>query len=334
MPDEDTDDVPPAETGPPLPLEQALRPRRIRRTHLEVELGAEAKRKFEDETYEFLKRRFQQLAVDFNDIAQTNFNPFLLLITAPVYNIYSPFEVAERLQFAKAFHGDDTAFGKVAEAKFLPALGATDPIEKRKSSQAQRRLMTVEQRAQEDARLKRWSSIDLEATVEGSRYLMSIKAGPWTMNQAHQSEMSDNFRQLHEETGAKVIIGITYGRYKNLNNKPDLVDRNLNRPDWFDFLVGKDFWEFVSGVKDVHKELFRSIRRAQKRFSDEHSDETFSERLVGNRLKIAASLRKQFSVRDDDDFWGTLFNAMFESDAGLPGRPETSPPITLEDLGL
>ena len=148
------------------------------------------------------------------------------------------------------------------------------------------------------------------------------------MNQAHQAEMSRHFKQLHEETGARLLIGITYGRYKNLNNKPDLVDRNLGRPDWYDFLAGKDFWEFVSGVQDVHKELFTAIRKAQKRFADEHSDETFSERLVGNRLKIAASLRKQFSVRDDNDFWGTLFNAMFESEAGLPGHPNAVPPLS------
>ena len=76
--------------------------------------------------------------------------------------------------------------------------------------------------------------------------------------------------------------------------------------------------------------MFQAIRRAQKRFSDEHSDETFNERLVGNRLKIAASLRKQFNVRDDDDFWGTLFNAMFESQAGLPGHPDAVSPLTAQ----
>ncbi len=325
----------PREAEPPLPLSAALRTRRIKRIHLSEKLDEQAKEKFEDETYAFLKRRFQQLAEEFDDIAQTNFNPFLLLITAPVYNIYSPFEVAERLQFAKAFHGDDTAFGKVAESKFLPVLGASHPVEKRKSSEAERRAMTSQQRADERARLERWSPIDLEATIEGCRYLMSVKAGPWTMNQAHQAEMSRHFQQLHDETGAKLLIGITYGRYKNLNNKPDLVDRNLGRPDWYDFLVGKDFWEFVSGVKDVHRELFAAIRRAQKRFADEHSDETFSERLVGNRLKIASSLRKQFNVRDDNDFWGTLFNAMFEGEAGLPGHPERVPaPLRPDDLGV
>jgi hypothetical protein len=295
----------------PMPAAAAQRERRIKREELAGELSDESRQRFEDETYDFLERRFQQLAMDFDNIAKTNFNPFLLLITAPVYNIFSPFEVAERLQLAKAFHGDDTAYGKVAEDKYLPVLGATKPPEKEKSPRAVRAGMSAMEIGLEERRLVRWSPIDVEVTVDGQRYLISVKSGPWTMNQAHANEMTASYPALRAETGAKIIVGITYGRYTSLNNKPDLVDRNLGRPDWYDFLVGRDFWEFVSGVKDVHIELFAAIRRAQKRFADAHADETFHEKLVGNRLKIAASLRKEFNVQDDDDFWGTLFNAMF-----------------------
>lgn len=300
-----------------LPVSEALRPRRFTRDSLATSLPDGAIEEFIEETYQFLNRRFQTLAVDFNDIAKTNFNPFLLLITAPVYNTYSPFEVAERLQFAKAFHGDDTAFGRMAEERFLRVLGATPPPEKKI---AEKKI--------------RWSAIDLEATIDGQRYLMSIKAGPWTMNQSHANEMVQHFQALREETDARIIIGITYGRYKNLNNKPLLVQKGLNEPDWFDYLVGKDFWEFVSGVKDVHKEIFKAIRIAQKRFAAEHSDETFNELLIANRLKIASSLRKQFRVTADDDFWGTLFNSMFESEAGLPGHENDVPALAVEPIEI
>lgn len=301
----------------PLPLAEALRPRRFRRTELAETLPEGAIEQFIEETYQFLNRRFQTLAVDFNDIAKTNFNPFLLLITAPVYNTYSPFEVAERLQFAKAFHGDDTAFGRMAEERFLKVLGANPPLEKKVADKK-----------------TRWSPIDLEATIDGQRYLMSIKAGPWTMNQSHANEMIQHFQALREETNARIIIGITYGRYKNLNNKPVVVQNGLGNPDWFEYLVGKDFWEFVSGVKDVHKDIFKAIRIAQKRFAAEHSDETFNELLIANRLKIASSLRKQFRVTADDDFWGTLFNSMFESDAGLPGHEDEVPPLAVAPIEI
>lgn len=306
-PGEDFDDQ------PQLPVEEALRPRRFARAALSDDLSPEYSQALENETYELLRRRFEKLAVGFNNISQTNFNPFLLLITAPVYNIFSPFEVAERIQLAKAYHGDDTAYGRLVEDKFLPIFGAKKPPEKASNDQAVR---------------NRWSPIDLELTIEGQRHLMSIKAGPWTMNQSHAGEMADQFQALHEETGCRILIGITYGRYKNLNNKPDLVDRRLGRPDWFDFFVGKDFWEYATGVRDFHRHMFEAIRLAQKRFADEHAEQTFNERLIANRLSIAASLRKSFNVRDDEDFWGTLFNAMFESKVGLPGEPEEVPPLT------
>ncbi len=308
------DDVDPAELedAPALPVADGLRPRRFSRTALLENLPKEQKDQLEEETYQFLKRRFKGLAEQFDDISKTNFNPFLLLITAPVYNIFSPYEVAERLQLGKAYHGDDTAFGKMAEEKYLRIFGATTPEGKTSPDAAVR---------------NKWSPIDLEMNVEGHRTLMSIKAGPWTMNQAHAAEMIRHFTELHQETGARVMIGITYGRYRNLNNKPAVVDRGLGTPDWFDFFVGKDFWEYATGVRDVHRYMFAAIRVAQKRFADENADQTFSERLIANRLSIAASLRKSFNVRDDEDFWGTLFNAMFESRAGLPGEPNEVPPI-------
>ena len=287
---------PTASSLEPISLSDALRPRRFRRATLVEELHPQIRARFVEETLSFLSRRFD-LAVRFDDIAKTNFNPFLLLITAPVYNIFSPFEVAERLQLGKAFHGDDTAFGRLGEERYL-RLFAREPPEK-----------TLRRAA--------WEPIDLDLEVEGQRYLLSIKSGPWTMNQAHANAMIDKFPAIHDETGANIIIGILYGRYPNLNNKPALVDRELNRPPWFDFLVGRDIWEFVTGVNNVHKHIFGAIREAQRQFGLLHADETFHERLVSNRLKIAASLRKQFNVQDEADFWETLFNNMFETDTSF-----------------
>lgn len=50
---------------------------------------------------------------------------------------------------------------------------------------------------------------------------------------------------------------------------------------------------------------------AQRKLGERHRDETFQEKLVSNRLKIAASLRKSFDVDADEDFLETLFNNMF-----------------------
>ncbi|MEK6372920.1 MAG: PmeII family type II restriction endonuclease [Acidobacteriota bacterium] len=276
---------------------------RFKRNELATKLPAAIFNEIVSETKDLLDRRFESLTQDFDDISKTNFNPFLLLITAPVYNIFSPFEVAERLQLAKAFHGDDTAFGKFAEDRILPLFGSCIPDEKttERSSRVRGGAASSEL----------WTPVDCNMVIEGKRHLFSVKSGPWTMNQDHANAMIDKFPRIHEATGANIFIGITYGRYSNLNNKPELVASRMGHPEWFDYLVGRDFWEYVSGVRDVHKHVFKAIRKAQKVFADEHKDTTFHEHLVSNRLKIAASLRKSFNVDDDEDFWETLFNNMF-----------------------
>lgn len=269
-----------------------MRPRRFQRKKLGKSLAPDIFASVVRETKALLERRFEKLAVGFDDIKYTNFNPFLLLITAPVYNTFSPFEVAERLQLAKAFHGDDTAFGRFGEEKLLPQFGA-GPVPEKTTYRAL------------------WEPIDSQIVIDGCRYLLSIKSGPWTMNQSHANAMIEKLGGVHEQSGCPIVLGIMYGRYEQLNNKPKLVDDELGGPDWFDYLVGRDFWEFISGVRDVHKEIYSAIRKAQTEFADEHKDETFYEKLVANRLKIAASIRKEFKVAEEEDFWETLFNNMF-----------------------
>jgi hypothetical protein len=282
------------ESNLPSKLVKQLRPRKFRRSSLIAGLDPNLFEKFASETTSLLERRFEKLAIEFDSIDKTNFNPWILLITAPVYNIYSPLEVAERLQLAKAFHGDDTAFGRFGEERILKEFGAIKPIEK-----SDPEFSAI------------WSPIDLSIDVEGQRYLISLKAGPWTMNQGHANEMEHRFPQIHEQTGAKIVIGVMYGRYEKLSNKPQLVENRLGNPDWFDYLVGRDFWEFVSGVENVHKEIFKAILKGQQSFAAAHRDETFQEKLLANRIKMASSLRMLFDVDVETDFWETLFNNMF-----------------------
>ena len=113
-----------------MPVRPAPRERRFSRAFLSDELAPPVFDSIVRETKLFLNRRFESLALDFDHIAKTNFNPLLLLITAPVYNLFSPFEIAERLQLGKAFHGDDTAFGKFGEEKLLPLFSSQSCPEK------------------------------------------------------------------------------------------------------------------------------------------------------------------------------------------------------------
>lgn len=245
-----------------------------------------------DETDKLLERRLKKTRglIDAKS-PDVNLNPFLMLALAPAYNIFSPFEAAEYLQHSKLLHGDTTAFGKFIEDKILPPFGVSRPAEKA-------------------TRPELFSPIDVEIMVEGTRYLMSLKSGPWTMNQSHANEMINRFPEIHQLTGNDLIIGIVYGTRSRLNNKPQLVEKQTG--PYTHTLIGHEFWEFVTGVKDAHKEIFRAIRAAQGRFADRHGGKTFYEQMIEARLTLAGSFRDAFELEGEEaEMWEKIFQGSF-----------------------
>ncbi|MBF4163489.1 PmeII family type II restriction endonuclease [Nocardioides acrostichi] len=245
-------------------------------------------------TLGLLNRRLDKVQ-KMTDVASSdvNINPFLMLALAPAYNIFSPFEAAEYAQMAKLPHGDATAFGRFVEDKIFPIFDVRLPAEK-----TAKHTSTV------------WSSIDREITVDGRRILMTLKAGPWTMNQSHAHEMAQNFPAVHEATGCDIVIGIYYGKRTSVNNKPLMV-RGRTGP-YVHTLVGKDLWEFVTGVRDAHIAVFRAIKEAQARFAVEHGGKTFYEHLIEARLKLAQSFRDAFDlVGEETEMWEGIFKGSF-----------------------
>lgn len=243
------------------------------------------------ESLAFIERRFASMQEMRAVSEKNNLNPFLMLLMAPAYNVFSPFEVAEYLQNAKMPHGDATAFGKFVEDKIFPLFGVTSPPEKA----VDRPL---------------FSPIDAEITVDGIRYLTSWKSGPWTMNQSHANEMLSRFPPIHAQTDCEIILGIIYGTEKQLNNKPALVRRGTGT--YVHVLVGADLWEFVTGVRDAHMKVLGAIREAQGRFAVIHGGKTFYEHMIEARLALAESFRREFELTgDNEDMWTQLFERAF-----------------------
>lgn len=237
-----------------------------------------------------IDRRFASMR-ELVRVDKTNINPFLMLAMAPAYNIFSPFEAAEYLQYAKMPHGDSTAFGKFVEADIFPIFGVGASKEKAANP-------TV------------YSSIDNALTVEGEDFLATWKSGPWTMNQAHAHEMIRNFPTIHEETGKRLLLGIFYGRVGQLNNKPAMVRRATG--DYFQVLVGSELWEFVTGVKDAHMRILDAIREAQRQFAVDNGGKTFNEHMIEARLQLSQDFRKAFGLTGgSEDMWEMLFEHSF-----------------------
>lgn len=283
---------------PPVPEDEAPEVAQtaefVRPTPLADAMPDDQFREVVNVTRDLIDRRFQKVRemTDVNSV-NVNINPFLMLAMAPAYNIFSPFEAAEYVQNSKLPHGDATAFGKFVEDRIFPIFGAKTPKEKNTSATA-----------------NLWSPIDKEIEIAGVRFLLTLKAGPWTMNQDHAHNMIARFPEIRDTTGCDIVIGITYGTPGSLNNKPAMVVRGTG--DYVHTLVGKELWEFVTGVTDAHKWVFRAIRQAQKEFAQAHGGKTFFEHVVEARLQLAESFRQAFNlVGAEDDMWERIFNGSF-----------------------
>lgn len=264
----------------------------LKRRSLKQKVPAATFEEIVTETEQLLERRLEKVRKLVNaESSDVNLNPFLMLMLAPAYNIFSPFEAAEYVQNSKLHQGDSTAFGKFVETKILPHFDAVAPFEKKKDE-------------------KLFSPIDLEIEVEKRRYLVSLKAGPRTMNKAHANEMNDKFPKIHKKTGAEIIIGVVYGKRERLSNKAREVEGGTG--DYTHVLVGSELWEFVTGVKDAHKEIFRAIKAAQARFSAKHGGKTFYEHRIEARLTLSASIRETFDLEGEEiEMWEKIFEGSF-----------------------
>lgn len=251
--------------------------------------------KVTQKTLEFVERRFNKMRA-LQSVEDYQLNIFLLLMMAPAYNINSPYDLAEHLQTGEMPHGDSTGFGKFVENHILPIFGVEEVPEKRRD----------QPRATRDL----FSPIDAQMTIENTFYYTTWKAGPWTMNQSHANEMISSFPIIHEQTGSDIILGVFYGRYEQLNNKPALVRRGTG--GYFHTLVGKDLWEFITGYENAHIHVLEAIREAQDVFAVRHGGKTFFEHMLESRLVLTQSIRDTFGIESgEDDLWDKIIEKGF-----------------------
>lgn len=277
-------------TLPEPPANPADEFNKLTRNKLLDEMPQEQYEQVVAEALTFIENRFKALR-KLVKVEQTNINPFLMLAMSSAYGIFSPLEAAEYLQNAKMPHGDATSFGKWVESKVFPIFGVTEVDEKKTDGTM-------------------YSAIDGALTVDGQNYLATWKSGPWTMNQAHATEMAGTFPRIYEVTKKPLLLGIFYGTLSQLNNKPAKVRRETG--SYFHVLVGSELWEFVTGVKDAHLVVLKAIREAQAQFARAHGGKTFNEHMVEARLELSADFRTTFGLSgESDDMWESLFRHSF-----------------------
>lgn len=107
-------------------------------------------------------------------------------------------------------------------------------------------------------------NIDLEFDNNNIRYILNIKSGPNWGNSSQISKMKSDFktaqRTLRTSNSNLMVVSIN-GCCYGIDNRPD-------KGDYFKY-CGQEFWEFISGDKELYTEIIEPLGHKSKERNDE-----------------------------------------------------------------
>lgn len=107
-------------------------------------------------------------------------------------------------------------------------------------------------------------NIDLEFDKANVRYIINIKSGPNWGNSSQISKMKSDFltakRTLRTSNSKLMIVSINGCCYG--------IDNNPDKGDYFKY-CGQEFWEFISGNKNLYIDIIEPLGHKSKERNDE-----------------------------------------------------------------
>lgn len=136
--------------------------------------------------------------------------------------------------------------------------------------------------------------VDLEFDKDNIRYIVSIKSGPNWGNSSQIAKLRSDFttamktlRTSNSQVNAIIAVnGCCYG----IDNKPD-------KGDYFKY-CGQNFWEFISGDKDLYIDIIEPLGvRAKER--NEEFQKTYSQMIN----KFILEFSNEFCTKSGEIDW-------------------------------
>lgn len=142
--------------------------------------------------------------------------------------------------------------------------------------------------------------IDLEFTKDKTRYLVTIKSGPYWANSGQKAALKNNFKtasQILRTSGGlrnghiTCIEGCCYG-----NSETKILKDNHYK------LCGQDFWTFISnGNKQLYLEILEEIG-----FETEKNKALLNELVEQKKIQLIQDFKKKYSDSDNKILWDKL----------------------------
>ncbi len=142
--------------------------------------------------------------------------------------------------------------------------------------------------------------VDLEFNKDNIRYIVSIKSGPDWGNDSQIKKMVDNFnsaRKVLKTSGARVDVvavnGCCYGRTTPRNHYK-------KNGDYFKY-CGQVFWEFISGDRDLYKDIVEPLGYLAHEKNDEY-EISYAKKIN----MFTKELTQDFFTTDGEINWAKL----------------------------
>lgn len=141
--------------------------------------------------------------------------------------------------------------------------------------------------------------VDLEFNAGGCHYFVSIKSGPnWGNASQHRQLGGDLQKALNAYRQGRVmadaVLGICYGKART----------SRNRTFGYLKLVGQNFWTFISGNRELYKEVIEPIGFRAR----EHNDE-FKRKSDAVTNRLVREFVDKYCDKDGVIDWAKLIEA-------------------------
>jgi len=153
--------------------------------------------------------------------------------------------------------------------------------------------------------------IDLEFSLDGARYIISVKSGPNWGNSSQIKKMRDNFRKaaivMRQNGTVRNVIavnGCCYGR-ESIEDKGD-----------YRKVCGESFWTLISGLPELYTDIIEPIGHKTK-----ERNEAFHEEYAKVVNRFTREFIDEFCSPDGGIEWERIVR--FNSSAAKPVTPRS-----------
>ncbi len=248
------------------------------------------------EAEQFLERRYKKVrSIKLKDL---NLNLFLLRLVKEIRGLDTPAAVVGYLVDSTLRSGEETAYGWLVDLFLPPLFGAATPPER-----------------EDPYKWEGYKEIDKEAvrpnpaSGKSQRHLISLKAGPFTINDTMAHRMAANVRDLQQFGTEPIIYGVTYGRRDQLSNKPGIVKADFP-DDLVAILVGRELWDWLAQYPDAHLDILNGIADGEVAFAA-RTGVSIRQAVILRKQALTEAFIQEFQIGPDDDMWARLAQTGF-----------------------